>query len=145
MNDVETVQALHQAIENGDREAMRSLLTDDFVFDHGGMDGTMERDAFIGAMGNIQKGVRDVRFNLTELEGEGTVHGKARLTGTHNGTLDLSPLGGPTLPPTHKRFECTVEPATWVVQSGRVARHEVEAVEGGGLEGILAQIAQVEH
>lgn len=140
MEDTEIVKKLHRAIEDGDTDTVRSLITDDFVFDHKADEGTMDRDQFIEATRALQQAFPDLDFNLHELSGQGDVSGKARVTGTHTGVFDLSIMGGPKVEATGKTVRGPEEPAHWTVRDGKVAAHSVEAVEGGGISGQLEHL-----
>lgn len=140
MNDKEIVKEFHHAIEQGDLEQVRDLLDDEFVFDHGTMEGNMGRGMYLDAVAALQRGIPDLRFNLSDLQGEGTVTGTAQLTGTHTDTLDLSVIDGPQVEATGITFEGPEEPAKWQIRNGKVAHHSVDAVPGGGIGGILEQL-----
>lgn len=128
------------AVEAKDWEAIRDVLAEDFQFS-GPVPEPMNREQFIGLSRTLSVAFPDWSYNLEKVEVEGdtavTTH---QITGTHQGDLDLSGMGMPTVPPTGRAFRMPVEHAQVTVKEGRITRMHVDVSPGGGLRGVLAQI-----
>lgn len=128
------------AVEAKDWEAVRDLLAEDFQFS-GPVPEPMNREQFIGLSRTLSLAFPDWSHNLEKVEVEGdtavTTH---QITGTHQGDLDLSGMGIPTVPPTARAFRMPVEHARVTVKEGKITRMHVDVSPGGGLKGVLAQI-----
>jgi hypothetical protein len=69
------------------------------------------------------------------------INSNGQETGTHTGVLDLNPIGMPiSLPPTGKSFRLPKSVYTFRVAGDKVTYYSEEAVQGGGLAGILEQL-----
>jgi len=147
MNPREIVQALLDSVQRGDFQKAKFLVSKDCQFSGPGSE-LIKREAWMRISKNLKKACPnlDYHFHVERVDGlEGNVvKVSAELKGTHSGVLDLSPVGlGVTLA-THKSFISPHEHYRVTIKHDKVASWVVEPVEGGGLLGILGQLARPE-
>lgn len=141
MADEEIVRQFYERMENGDIEGLEEILADDFVFDHKAGPKPMSKEEFLQGNRALFEGIPDLTFNAGDFEDQGDkVRTRVKIVGTHQGDLDLSPLGLPPAPATGTRIELPEEDSFVIVEGGKVRRLEVPAVPGGGIPGMLDQI-----
>ena len=140
MTNVDIVKDFAAAFGAGDVNRMRDLLADDFLFDHANHEGTNDRAQFLGIVTSLKTAFPDLKMDLRNFEGDGSVRAEARLVGTHTGVLDLQPMGLQKFQPTGKALDMTWEPASWRIQGGRIVEHRVQATERGGVPGVLMSL-----
>ena len=127
-------------LEARDVQGLQDLLADDFRAKGPTLELTKQQ-----ALGYLQilfTAFPDHSFGWGDFEERGdTIYYNAQETGTHLGTLDLKPLGVPlTLPPTGKSFKLPRSQYTFRATGDKLSYYSEEAVEGGGLAGMLEQL-----
>ena len=140
MDPKETVQALFDAVQGGDFEKAKSLLTDDFTFS-GPVPEPINGPAWLGMSASLKGAFPDLdyQFKVEGADGD-TVNISAQLKGTHSRDFDLSAMGMGVIPPTNKSFAATRENGKMTVQGDKVKAWAVEPSEGAGLMAILGQL-----
>ena len=138
MGAKEVSERYSAAVDRGDLEAMAALVYDDFRLEGAGLDG-IGKTEFIGAMKAQLDAFSDYSENPTDLTESGDlVRFVAHVSGTQRGALALP--GMDPIPPTGRQIKLPPE-AGWVkVSDGRLLVYHVEAVSGGGIQGILSQL-----
>jgi SnoaL-like domain len=117
---------------------MSSLVHDDFRLEGAGLDGIGKLE-FVAAMRAQLEAFPDYSENPSNLEENGDrVSFIAHVTGTQRGALALPGLK--PIPPTGRAIHLPPEPAWIQVRDGKLFVYHVEAVPGGGVEGILNQL-----
>lgn len=138
-----------KAIEQGDTKALDEVLAQDFVFAHEKAPKPMDKPTFIRVARAMQEAFPDCSFNPEfKEESPDRVTADIKIRGTHTGTLDVPLEGIPRTEATGRKVELPTENGIWILEGGKITRHEVPAVEGGGFEGILQQIGaapEAEH
>lgn len=138
MSPQQVFQAYSAALDRGDFAAMTALIHDDFRLDGAGFEG-IGKVEFLGAMKAQMAAFPDYSENPTDLREAGDqVHFTAHVRGTQTRTLALP--GMTPVPPTGRAVSLPPEPAWVRVREGKLALYHVEAVAGGGISGILAQL-----
>lgn len=140
MTNVDLVKRFATAFSEGDTATLDDILANDFVFDHANQEGTSNREEYIHMVSNLKTAFPDLRFNIRNIEDGQTVNAEVRIEGTHEGILDLTPVGLSTVPPTHNRLDMPFEPSDWTIKNGKVVAHTVEATPGGGVPGLLKSL-----
>lgn len=141
MANEEIARRFYERLENGDIEGLQEILADDFVFDHQAGPQPMDKQEFLQGNRALFEAIPDLTFNAGDFEDQGDkVRTRVKIVGTHQGELDLSPMGLPAAPATGTRIELPEEDSFVVIEGGKVRRLEVPAVPGGGILGILDQI-----
>ena len=140
MNPREIVQALLDSVQRGDFEKAKSLLRNDYQFS-GPVPEPINREAWLGIHQNLKKAFPnlDYHFHVDSVDGD-VIKISAELKGTHNGVLDLSPVGLGVIPATNKSFAMPREYGKVTIKDEKVASWVVDRIEGGGLMGILGQL-----
>src|SRR3990172_3676663 len=135
MNQREIVQALLDSVQRGDFEKAKSLLRNDYQFS-GPVPEPINREAWLGIHQNLKKAFPnlDYHFHVDSVDGD-VIKISAELKGTHNGVLDLSPVGLGVIPATNKSFAMPREHGKVTIKDGKVASWVVDRIEGGGLMG----------
>jgi SnoaL-like domain len=138
MGAKEVFQRYSAALDRGDLVAMAALIHDDFRLEGAGLDGIGKAE-FIGAMKAQLDAFPDYSENPTDLGESGDlVHFVAHVRGTQRGTLALPEME--PIPPTGRQVKLPPEPGWVKVKDGLLLVYHVEAVPGGGIQGILSQL-----
>ena len=135
-----TVQALMDAVQQGDFVKAQSTLADDFQFS-GPVPEPVNGPAWMGMSASLKAAFPDLnyQFKIESIDGN-TAHISAELKGTHTGALDLSAMGMGVIPATNKSFAAKHEHGESKVQDGKVKTWAMEKTEGAGLMAILGQL-----
>jgi hypothetical protein len=135
------VESLMTSMTEHRWESAEALLADDFVF-AGPVPQPIPKAAFLAVEKAIHGAMDDWDYALRVVEEHGgVVKTVIRITAKHARTLAL-PMPG--FAPVHARGAAIAlpeEPTTFVVKGGKVARIDVAEIPGGGVGGLLAQIA----
>jgi ketosteroid isomerase-like protein len=127
------------ALARGDRQALAALVHEDFQLEGAGLDG-IGKAGFIAAMNAQMDAFPNYSENPSDLEERGDrVSFIAHVTGTQRGALILP--GMKPVAPTGKSIHLPPEPAWIQVRDEKLVRYHVTAVPGGGIQGILSQLA----
>lgn len=140
MNNLETAKKVADLLESGDLKGLQASLADDFSAKGATVELTKQQT--LSYLQMFFTAFPDHRFNFTDFEEKGDlINCTGQETGTHQGILDLNPLGMPvSLPPTGKSFKLPKGVFTFRVAGDKVTYYCEEAVKGGGLAGILEQL-----
>jgi len=140
MDPKATAQALFNAIQGGDFEKAKSLLTSDFTFS-GPVPEPINGPAWLGLSASLRAAFPDLiyQFKIEGVDGN-IVNISAALKGTHTGDLDLTAMGMGIIPATNKSFAATREHGKVTVQGDKVKSLANEPTEGAGLMAILGQL-----
>ena len=140
MDPKETVQALFDAIQKGELDEAKSMLTDDFQFS-GPVPDPVNGAIWLGMSASLKAAFPDLdyQFKVEGADGD-TVNVSAQLKGTHTEDLNLTPMDMGVIPATNKSFANPREHGQVTVRGDKIAAWAVEPIEGGGLMGILDQL-----
>lgn len=140
MSNLEVVKRFADLLESGDVKGLQALMADDFRAK--GATRELTKQQALGYLQTLFTAFPDFRFGFTDFKEEGDlIYCTGQETGTHKGVLDLNPFGIPiSLPPTGKSFKMPKSRYTFRVAEDKITFYGEEAVQGGGLEGILAQL-----
>ena len=140
MSSLEIAKRFASLLESKDMKGLQVLLADDFKAKGGTLE--LAKQQALGYLQIFFTAFPDHRFGFTDFDEKGDlVYCNGQETGTHNGILDLKPLGMPlSLPPTGKSFSLPKSIYTIRVAGDKVTYFSEEAVKGGGLAGILEQL-----
>jgi len=140
MSNLEVAKRFANLLESRDVKGLQALLADDFRAK--GATRELTKQQALGYLQTLFTAFPDFRFGFTDFEEEGdSIYCAGQETGTHKGVLDLNPFGMPmSLSPTDKSFKMPKSRYTFRVVGDKVTFYGEEAVQGGGLEGILAQL-----
>jgi hypothetical protein len=126
------------ALNRADLTAMAALLHDDFRLEGAGLDG-IDKPKFLGAMKAQFDAFEGYSENPSGVSEQGdVVRFTAHVTGRHTGTLALP--GMAPIPATGRSIALPPEPCWVKIGDGKLSVYHVEAVAGGGIDGILQQI-----
>ena len=140
MDSKATVQALFDAVQKGDFDKAKSLLSDDFQFS-GPVPEPISGAAWMGMSMSLKKAFPnlDYHFHVEGADGD-VVNISAELKGTHSGDLDLTAMGMGVIPATNKSFSNPHEHGKVIVKGDKITSWAVEPTPGGGVMGILGQL-----
>jgi len=140
MNKRETVQALMDSIQKGDFTNAKSMLSDDFQFS-GPAPEPVNQEAWLGMSANLKAAFSDLNYHFKVIGAEGdVVRSTTQLSGTHNGSFDLTSMNMGVIPATNKAFSVKVEKTKVTVKGNKITSWVVESTEGAGLKAILGQL-----
>ena len=139
MNALNVVMNLEKEISGGDLAKAAQYLAEDFQFIGVGSE-PLNKDQALGVWATLRAGMPDFNHNMTNLrEATNIVYATVEVTGTHTGTLSIP--HGPILAATRRRFQNPLERIAITVKDGKATAWAVEQVPGGGLAGIIGQLA----
>ena len=140
MDTKATVQSLMDAIQMGEFEKAKSLLSSDFKFS-GPVPEPISSDAWIGLSANLKAAFPDLdyQFKIESVDGD-TANILAQLKGSHKGDLDLTAMHMGIIPATGKSFNAAQEHGKVRVRDGKITSLANEPTEGAGLMAILGQL-----
>ena len=140
MNKRETVQALMDAVQKGDFENVKSMLADDFQF-IGSVPESINKETWLGMSASLRTAFPDLdyHFKVSGADGD-VVKSTAQLSGTHNGSFDLTNMNMGVIPATHKTFSTKSEKTKVTVKDNKITLWVVEPNDGAGLMEILKQL-----
>jgi predicted ester cyclase len=140
MNKRETVQVLMDSIQKGDFENAKAMLADDFQFS-GPFPEPINREAWLGMSASLKTAFPDLDYHFRVIGTEGdVVRTTSQLSGTHNGSFDLSNMDMGVIPATNKAFSANAEKTKVTVKENKITAWVVEPTEGAGLMAILKQL-----
>jgi predicted ester cyclase len=140
MNNKELVQTVLDAIQDGDFETAKSLMSDDFQFS-GPVPEPINREQWLGLSAKMQVAFPDLNYNFQIVRVNGdTVLSSNQLTGTHTGDFDMTAMGMGIIPASGKSFSNTKELGEATVKDGKIVSLKIQPSESAGLMAILAQI-----
>lgn len=139
MGHIETLRATLDALEAKDVGTLAGLLSDDFAIEGNTALGKQQMLAYMRALFTA---FPDFSFGFGKIKEAGdNLQVEMHESGTHTGTFDLNPLGAPvTFPPTGRTFSLPVATVEFTVRDGKIIWMKEHTTEGGGLDGILAQL-----
>jgi SnoaL-like polyketide cyclase len=140
MTNLEIVKRATDMLESRDLIGLQSLLADNFIAK--GATRELTKQQTLGYLKIFFTAFPDHLFNFTDFEEKGDlINCTAQETGAHTGVLDLNPFRMPiSLPPTGKSIKLPKSVYTFRVTGDKVTYYSEEAVQGGGLAGILEQL-----
>src|SRR6185369_9782602 len=104
MNKRETVQALMDSVQKGDFVTAKSMLADDFEFS-GSTPKPINAEAWLGMSANLKTAFPDLNYHFKVIGADGdVVKSTAQLSGTHNGSFDLTDMSMGVVPATNNAF-----------------------------------------
>jgi len=140
MNKRETVQALMDSVQKGDFVAARSMLAADFTFS-GPVPEPLDAEAWLGMSTSLKAAFPDLNYHFKAIGADGdVVKATSQLSGTHNGSFDLTNMNMGVIPATNKTFSAALEKTKVTVKDNKVTIWAVEPTEGAGLMAILKQL-----
>jgi len=140
MNKREIVQALMDAVQKGEFETARSMLADDFQFS-GPVPEPLNAEAWLGMSASLKAAFPDLNYHFKVIGADGdVVKSTSQLSGTHNGSFDLTNMSMGVIPATNKTFSAKVEKAKVTVKENKISAWAVEPNDGAGLMAILKQL-----
>ena len=140
MNKRETVQALMDSIQKGDFDNARTMLAEDFQFS-GSVPEPINAEAWLGMSVSLKTAFPDLNYHFKVIGTDGdVVRSTSQLSGTHNGSFDLTGMNMGVIPATNKAFSAKLEKTKVTVKDGRITLWTVEPTDGAGLKAILGQI-----
>jgi SnoaL-like polyketide cyclase len=140
MDTKTTVQDLIDAVQMGNFEKAKSLLSSDFKFS-GPVPEPIDGMQWLSMSANLKAAFPnlDYHFKIESVDGD-TAHISAELSGTHSGALDLTSMHMGVIPATGKSFKAAHEHGKVVVRDGKITTWATEPAEGAGLMAILGQL-----
>ena len=140
MNKRETVQALMDAVQKGDFEIVRSMLADNFQFS-GPVPEPLNAEAWLGMSASLKAAFSDLNYHFKVIGADGdVVKSTSQLSGTHNGSFDLTGMNMGVIPATNKAFSVNLEKTKVTVKENKITLWAVEPNDGAGLAAILKQL-----
>lgn len=139
MTPKEVAEAMEAAYSVGDWATVGTYLADNFQYVMPGT--TLPKEQVIFFAQIMRNAFPDINYNLHDFSVEGNqVQAKQQMSGTHTGTLDLSFMGMPSIPPTGKSVTLPEENLTYTIEDGKIIQIESSSTGEGGLPAVLRQL-----
>lgn len=140
MNSQETVQALMDAVQKGDCDRAKTLLSDDFQF-KGLVRRPLNGKTWLGMIASLRMAFAGLNyhFKLDSAHGD-VVNSTSQMSGHNRGAFDLTGLHMGVISATNRNFSTATESNTITVKNEKVSSWVVEPTEGAGLAAILKQL-----
>jgi hypothetical protein len=140
MNTKEIVKTFITALQSGAIDMAAQYMTNDFKL-VGWMPQPLDRGAFLTLQAELDAGMPDFSYNLSDLRAHGdTATGLIQIAATHTRDLAFPQFGIPTIQETGQAIGLPQVPVEFVLNDGKVAEMKIQAVPGGGMEGLLQQL-----
>lgn len=140
MNKRETVQAFVDSIQQGEFENAKSMLADDFQYSDA-VSEPIDTEAWLGRSASLKTAFPDLDYHFKVIGTEGdVVKATMQLSGTHNGSFDLTNMNMGVIPATNKAFSAKREKTKLTVKGTKITAWTVEPTEGAGLKAIVGQL-----
>jgi hypothetical protein len=137
----ELIEGFFVTLDEGELDEAMTYLADDFRFYSSTFPDGIDVYGWMGLLGAWRAGAPDMRFNLRLVEMEGdSARVTSRITGTHTGDLDLTPMGLGVIPPTGSAFTGGEEESEGVVENGRIKWIRVFDSPETGFASVLGQL-----
>ena len=140
MSPVQVVKTFITALQAGEMEEAARFMTDDFV-ERGWTPQPLNGQSFLAMMSALRNALPDFSFHLSKPRERGEeVEALLAVAGTNSRDLALPEFGLPLIPYAGVALQLPQEQATFRVKEDAIAEMRVEALPGGGLNGLLQQI-----
>jgi hypothetical protein len=128
------------SIQKGDFVNAKAMLADDFQFS-GSTPEPINKEAWLGMSASLKAAFSDLNYHFRVIGTEGdVVRSTTQLSGTHNGSFDLTNMNMGVIPATNKTFSSKLEKTRVTVKENKITAWVVEATDGAGLKSILGEL-----
>ena len=140
MNNRERYIDAVEKMKDHDLDGYAEFLSEDVTFE-GPFPHPLGKDAYLNTLRTLINAFPDLDYHYRIIDvNDERVRYASYMTGTHTGDLDLSTQGMGIIPPTGKSFETVEEEGEVWFEDGKAKRIVIFTEEGGGLQGMLAQL-----
>lgn len=140
MTSQETVQALMDAVQKGDYDRAKTLLSDDFQF-KGLVSRPLNGKTWLGMIASLRMAFAGLNYHFKVDSAHGdVVNSTSQMSGHNRGAFDLTGLHMGVISATNRNFSTATESNTITVKNEKVSSWVVEPTEGAGLAAILKQL-----
>jgi predicted ester cyclase len=140
VNKRETVQALMDAVQQGDFATAKTMLADNFQYS-GSVPEPINAAAWLAMSSNLKTAFPDLDYHFKIVGADGNVvKSTAQLSGTHSGSFDLTGMNMGLVPATNKAFSTKSEKTKVTVKENKITLWAVEPNDAAGLTEILKQL-----
>lgn len=138
---VETVRTFMTALQSGDLELAARVSSADLVVS-GLLTRPLSQSDFLALQGELLTAMPDFSYNLTDVKRSGDdVQAFISISGTQTDDLSLPMVGLQSIPATGLAIDLPQTRVMYQVEEGQVLAMEIEQIVGGGLSGLLQQVA----
>jgi predicted ester cyclase len=128
------------SIQKGDFANAKSMLADDFQFS-GTVTEPINQEAWLDMGASLKAAFPDLNYHFKVIGTEGdVVRSTTQLSGTHNGSFDLTSMNMGVILATDKAFSTKPEKTKVTVKGNKITSWVVESTQGAGLKAILGQL-----
>ena len=140
MNSQETVQALMDAVQKGDYDKAKILLSDDFQF-KGLIRRPINGRTWLKMIASLRMAFNGLNYHFKVDSAHGNiVNTTSQMSGNNRGAFDLTGLNMGVISATNRDFSTPTEKIKVTVRDNKVSSWVVEPTEGAGLTAILKQL-----
>lgn len=140
MSARQTVETFITALQSGDLELAARTMSNDFVIS-GLTTSPLKREEFLYVQSELVAAMSDFSYSLDNLHANGDhVWSTIAITGTHTNDLSLPRYGLPLVRATGIAVFLPLSNVEYRVVADKVTEMHIEALPGGGLNGLIQQI-----
>lgn len=140
MNAKEIVKTFITALQSGAIDMAAQSMAEHFKL-VGWMPESLDSGEFLALQAQLDAGMPDFSYNLSDLHEHGnTVTGLIQIAGTHTSDLAFPQFGIPMIEETGQAIGLPQVPVEFALSDDKVAEMKIQAVPGGGMEGLLQQL-----
>jgi ketosteroid isomerase-like protein len=140
MNSQETVQALMDAVQKGDFDKAKTLLSDDFQF-RGLTRRPISGKTWLKFGASLRMAFNGLNYHFKVEDSNGNiVNTTSQMSGNNRGAFDLTSLRLGVISATNRDFSTATEKIKITVKDDKVSSWDVEKTKGAGLMAILGQL-----
>jgi SnoaL-like polyketide cyclase len=130
--------------ENLDFDKLEELFSEDFISHGTHMPAPMSQAQFVGFLKILYGACPNMNFKVRVTEiSEHSFKMAWQLSGTHRGIFKLSGIGMPDFEPTNRSFSLPEDVYSVTVDGDKISKIFIDPVEGGGIQGVLAQLGLI--
>jgi len=140
MNSQETVQALMDAVQKGDYDKAKTLLSDDFQF-KGLIRRPINGRTWLKMIASLRMAFNGLNYHFKVDSAHGNiVNTTSQMSGNNRGAFDLTGLNMGVISATNRDFSTATEKIKITVKDDKVTSWVIEKTKGAGLIAILGQL-----
>jgi predicted ester cyclase len=129
------------SVQKGNFDDAKSMLADDFQFNGPMSPKPINAKAWLEMIVGLKTAFPDLNYHFKVIGAEGdVVRSTSQLSGTHDGSLDLTNVNMGVIPATNLPFSAKLEKTKVTVKDNKITSWAGDATEGAGLKAILGQL-----
>ncbi len=137
---VDTVKNFVGALESNNLDEATGYLSDAFIFS-GWTPRPLDKKGFLSLIKGLKEGMPGLIFNLHNVADQDRgVTATMQITGYQSDSFLIPSMGTPIIPQTANSVSLPAEDVTFMVNEDKITSMDLQAAEGGGINGLFRQL-----